>query len=61
MPRFFILISLGFFITITLSACFNETTEPQKKVERPVEYDQFGNEAVYTADGERELIDDDCD
>ena len=45
----------------TLTACFDETKAPQKKAEQAIEYDQFGNPAVYTADGEKELIDDDCD
>ena len=52
------------FVISTLTACFDETNEtkaPQKKVEQAIEYDQFGNPVVYTADGEKELIDDDCD
>lgn len=55
----FVLLSL--FMMSTLTACFDEKKEPEKKVERALEYDQFGNEVLYTADGEKELIDEDCD
>ena len=61
MHRFSIFALLSLFIMSTLTACFDEKIAPQKKVERAVEYDQFGNEVIYTADGEKELINDDCD
>jgi hypothetical protein len=61
MPKFSILALVSLFIMTSFTACFNDTEELQKVVEKPVEYDQFGNEAVYTADGEREVIDEDCD
>jgi hypothetical protein len=61
MHRFSTFALLSLLIISTLSACIDEKTEPQKKVERPVEYDQFGNKVIYTADGEKELIDEDCD
>jgi len=61
MHRFSIFALLSLFIMSTLTACFDEKKEPQKKVERAVEYDQFGNPVIYTADGEKELIDEDCD
>jgi hypothetical protein len=49
------------FVMFTLTACFDKKEAPETQVEKPLEYDQFGNEVVYTADGEKELIDDDCD
>jgi hypothetical protein len=61
MDRFFIYILLFSFATATLSACNDKEVAEQKKVERPIEYDQFGNPVIYTADGEKELIDEDCD
>ncbi len=48
-------------MTMALSACSDKEEQAQAKVEKAVEYDQFGNEVIYTADGEKELINDDCD
>lgn len=48
-------------LLLSLSACTEEPAPPEKKVERPLEYDEYGNEVIYTADGERELQDDGCD
>ncbi|MCK5809854.1 MAG: hypothetical protein KAH00_02135 [Cocleimonas sp.] len=61
MSKFSIFALISLFVMSTLTACFDETKAPQKKAEQAIEYDQFGNPAVYTADGEKELIDDDCD
>ena len=61
MYQFFVYTLLYLFITAGLSACNDKEIPEQKQVERPIEYDQFGNPAVYTADGEKELIDEDCD
>ena len=63
MHKFFIYTTLSLFITLNLSACGDKKneTKAEKKVERPVEYDEYGNKILYTADGERELIDDGCD
>jgi len=61
MYQFFVYTLLCLFITATLSGCNDKETPEQKQVERPIEYDQFGNPVVYTADGEKELIDEDCD
>lgn len=61
MDRFFVYILLFSFAAATLSGCNDKEMSEQKKVERPIEYDQFGNPVIYTADGEKELIDEDCD
>ncbi len=61
MHRFSIFTLLSLFMMSTLTACLDEKIELEKKVERAVEYDQFGNEVIYTADGEKELINEDCD
>jgi hypothetical protein len=61
MSKFYTFTLLSLVVISTLTACFDETKAPQKKVEKAIEYDQFGNPVVYTADGEKELIDDDCD
>ena len=61
MPKFFMVTLLCFFLTIALSACSDKEEQAQTKVEKAVEYDQFGNEVLYTADGEKELINEDCD
>lgn len=57
MPKFFVYALFYLLLLFSLSSC----TEAEKKVEQPVEYDQFGNPVVYTADGEKELINDDCE
>lgn len=61
MSKFFIITLCCLFISITLPACTDKEAPADKKVERPVEYDQFGNKVLYTADGEKELINGDCD
>jgi len=61
MHLFFTYSLLSLLALSTFSAC-KETAKPaEKKVERPVELDEYGNKILYTADGERELINDDCD
>ncbi len=58
----FILYSLlGLFTLGAFSGCNEKETTVEKKVERAVEYDEDGNKVLYTADGERELINEDCD
>ncbi len=59
MSKFFIYALLSLMAIFLLSSCMEKQATAQ--IERPVEYDQFGNEVIYTADGEKELIDDDCD
>ena len=61
MSKFLMIILYSLVVSMTLPACTDKETPAQEKVERPVEYDQFGNEVLYTADGEKELIDDGCD
>lgn len=51
---------MSLFLLASLSACTEEPA-PEKKVDRPVELDQYGNPVIYTADGEREVQDDGCD
>ncbi len=46
---------------MALSACADKKEQAQVKVKKAVEYDQFGNKVIYTADGEKELINEDCD
>ena len=61
MPKFFVYTFLCLLAIFLLSSCMEQKDSTQKKVERPVEYDQFGNKVIYTADGEKEVIDEDCD
>ncbi|MCK5813426.1 MAG: hypothetical protein KAH03_04170 [Cocleimonas sp.] len=61
MSKFLIITLSSLFLSITLQACTDKETPAEKKVERPVAYDQFGNKVIYTADGEKELINDDCE
>lgn len=62
MSKFLIITLCSLLISITLPACTDkEEVASEKKVERPVEYDQYGNKVIYTADGEKELINDDCE
>jgi len=61
MRTFFTCILLASFAVSTLAGCNDKEKAVEEKVERPIEYDQFGNEVLYTADGEKELINEDCD
>lgn len=61
MRLFFLYSLLGLLAIGGLSACTEAEKSVEKKVERPIEYDKFGNEVLYTADGEKEYIDEDCD
>ena len=61
MRTFFIYSLLSLFALGALSACNEEAKPVEKTVERPIELDEYGNEVLYTADGEKELINEDCD
>jgi hypothetical protein len=61
MSKFLIIMLYSLVVSMTLPACTDKEAPAQAKIERPVEYDQFGNEVLYTAEGEKELIDDGCD
>ena len=61
MRTVFIYSLLCLLVTINISACSEKPAPVEKKVERPVEYDEYGNEVLMTADGEREVSDSGCD
>ncbi|MCK5903073.1 MAG: hypothetical protein KAG28_07975 [Cocleimonas sp.] len=58
-----LLYSLLSLFLLSLSACSDDDSSSPTKphTEKPIEYNKLGNKALYTADGERELIDEDCD
>ncbi|MCK5895931.1 MAG: hypothetical protein KAG20_03940 [Cocleimonas sp.] len=61
MYRFSLAAFFSLFFMVALTACFDKKEVAQAKVEQPIVLDQFGNEVIYTAEGEKELIDEDCD